>query len=194
VNDNVAINGHAEVMPAKYRNEYRHKSTQKNIPYTLYDFHGRTTANSTSIEQTTAAAHVPTSILNNQRNPMTRKTSTQTTTQNNHNNNSRRKQNQTTAARLFHSNTNSPTIQQTDLLKIGTPMSGLSPDDSAKTMMTKMSKMDDESIGTVVTKLAIQNAKRNGTMKQANDTMKQMMVQQASTMNNLISIMCRNVE
>lgn len=31
-------------------------------------------------------------------------------------------------------------------------------------------------------------------MKQTNDTMKEMMVQQAATMNNLMAVMCRNKE
>jgi acetyl/propionyl-CoA carboxylase alpha subunit len=92
--------------------------------------------------------------------------------------------------RLFQ--TNSPTAQ-TDTHTIGTPMSGLSPDNSAKTMMTNMYKMV-ESIGTVVTKLAVQNSETNEIMKQTNNTMKEMMVQQAATMNNLMAIMCRNEE
>jgi hypothetical protein len=54
VSDNVTISGHAEVT---------------------YDFHGRTTANSPTIEQTTTT-HVPTSILNSQRNRTRTKTPT----------------------------------------------------------------------------------------------------------------------
>jgi hypothetical protein len=72
-------------------------------------------------------------------------------------------------------------------------MSGLSPDNSAKKMMTNMSKMV-ESIGTVVTKLADQNAQTNDMMKHTNDTMKEMMIQQATQMNNLMAIICKNEE
>ena len=191
VNDNVTISGHAEVMATKYRNKYKNKTTAKHSPYTPYDFHGRTSANSPGIEQT---AHVPTSILNSQRHTTITKTPIHTTTRNNQQNTPRRKQQQqTTATRLFPTNTHSPSTQQADVLTIGTPMSGLSPDDSAKTMMTNMSKMV-ESIGTVVTKLADQNAQTNDTMKHTNDTMKEMMVQQATQMNNLMAIICRNEE
>ena len=194
VNDNVTISGHAEVMATKYRNKYKNKTTAKHSPYTPYDFHGRTSANSPGIEQTTTA-HVPTSILNSQRHTTSTRTPTHTTIQNNQQNNPRRKQQQqqTTATRLFPTTTHSPATQHADALTIGTQMSGLSPDDSAKTMMTNMSKMV-ESIGTVVTKLADQNAQTNDTMKHTNDTMKEMMVQQATQMNNLMAIICRNEE
>ena len=191
VNDNVTISGHAEVMATKYRNKYKNKTTEKHTPYTPYDFHGRTSANSPGIEQTTTA-QVPTSILNSQKHTTTTKTP-HPTSQDNQQNNRRRKQQQTTATRLFPTTTHSPSTQQADALTIGTPMSGLSPDDSAKTMMTNMSKMV-ESIGTVVAKLADQNAQTNETMKHTNDTMKEMMVQQATQMNNLMAIMCRNEE
>jgi hypothetical protein len=187
VNDNVTISGHAEMMAAKYRDKYKNKSAtkNKNTSYTQpYDFHGRTAENSPNIEQTTAT-HIPTSILNSQRNHTGTKTPTPNTTKTYQQNNPRRKQQQA-GTRLFSSNTTTPTTQQADTLTIGTAMSGLSPDDSAKTMMTNMSKMV-ESIGTVVTTLAKENA-------ETNDTMKQMMVQQAATMNNLMAMMCRNEE
>jgi hypothetical protein len=142
VNDNVTISGHAEVMATKYRKKYKNKTTSKNSPYTPYDFHGRTSANSPGIKQATTA-HVPTIILNSQRHTTITKTPIHTTIRNNQQNNPRRKQQQqqTTATRLFPTNTHSPSTQQADVLTIGTPMSGLSPDDSVKTMMTNMSKM-----------------------------------------------------
>jgi hypothetical protein len=65
-------------------------------------------------------------------------------------------------------------------------MSNLSPDDSAKTMMTNVSRMV-ETLGSVVRALAKESANTN-------DTMKQMMIQQATIMNNLMMIMSRNKE
>ena len=190
VNDNVTISGHAEIMATKYRNKYKNKTATKHSPYTPYDFHGRT-ANSPGIEQSTAA-HIPTSILNSQRNTPTPQQQSYATKSSPHLQ-TRRRQPQTTATKLFPASTNSPLTQNADVLTVGTPMSGLSPDDSAKTMMTNMSKMV-ESIGTVVTKLAVQNAETNDNMKHTNNTMKEMMIQQASQMNNLMAIMCRNEE
>jgi hypothetical protein len=65
-------------------------------------------------------------------------------------------------------------------------MSNLSPDNSAKSMMTNVSRMV-ETLGSVVSALAKESANTN-------DTMKQMMMQQATTMNNLMMIMSRNEE
>jgi hypothetical protein len=62
-------------------------------------------------------------------------------------------------------------------------MSNLSTDDSAKTMMTNVSQMV-ETLGSVVSALAKESANTN-------DTMKQMTMQQAATMNNLMMIMTR---
>jgi hypothetical protein len=61
-------------------------------------------------------------------------------------------------------------------------MSNLSPDDSAKTMMTNVSRMV-ETLGSVVNTLAT-----------TNNTIKQMMIQQTTTMNNLMMSMARNEE
>jgi hypothetical protein len=65
-------------------------------------------------------------------------------------------------------------------------MSNLSPDDSAKTMMTNVSRMV-ETLGSVVNALAKKTAN-------SNDTMKQMMIQQTATMNNFMMLMSRNKE
>jgi hypothetical protein len=67
-----------------------------------------------------------------------------------------------------------------------TVMSNLSPDDSAKTMMTNVSRMV-ETPGSVVNAVAKETANTN-------DTMKQMMIQQTATMNNFMMIMSRNEE
>jgi hypothetical protein len=65
-------------------------------------------------------------------------------------------------------------------------MSNLSPDDSAKTMMTNVSRMVD-TLGSVVTTLARESANTNNTIKQV-------MTQQTTTMNNLMMLMARNEE
>jgi hypothetical protein len=65
-------------------------------------------------------------------------------------------------------------------------MSNLSPDDSAKTMMTNVSRMVD-TLGSVVNTLARESANTN-------DTIKQMMIQQTTTMINLMILMARNEE
>jgi hypothetical protein len=67
-----------------------------------------------------------------------------------------------------------------------TVMSNLSPDDSAKNMMTNVSRMVD-TLGSVVKTLARESANTN-------DTIKQLMIQQTTTMNNLMMIMARNKE
>jgi hypothetical protein len=65
-------------------------------------------------------------------------------------------------------------------------MSNLSPDNSAETMMTNVSRMV-ETLGSVVNAIAKETATTN-------DTMKQMMIQQTATMNNFMMIMSRNKE
>jgi hypothetical protein len=67
-----------------------------------------------------------------------------------------------------------------------TVMSNLSPDDSAKTMMTNVSRMVD-TLGSVVNTLARESANTNNTIKH-------MMIQQTTTMNNLMMLMTRNEE
>ena len=76
--------------------------------------------------------------------------------------------------------------QQQQQTTTSTVMSNLSPDDSAKTMMTNVSRMV-ETLGSAVNTLARESANTN-------DTMKNMMMQQTATMNNLMLIMTRNEE
>jgi hypothetical protein len=67
-----------------------------------------------------------------------------------------------------------------------TVTSNLSPDDSAKTMMTNVYRMV-ETLGSVVNTLAKESANTN-------DMIKQMMIQQTTKMNNLMMLMARNEE
>jgi hypothetical protein len=107
--------------------------------------------------------------------------------------------------------TNSTTTSTTNQVEAGTVMSNLSPDDSAKTMMTNVSRMV-ESLGTVVNTLARENSnmakatantnetiklmmmQQSETMLQQTETNKQMMIQQTTTMNNFMMLMERNEE
>jgi D-ribose pyranose/furanose isomerase RbsD len=72
-------------------------------------------------------------------------------------------------------------------------MSNLSPDNSAKTMMTNVSRMV-ETLGTVVNTLVKENANMAKETANTNDTIKQMMIQQTATMNNFMMLMTRNEE
>jgi hypothetical protein len=65
-------------------------------------------------------------------------------------------------------------------------MSNLSPDDSAKTMMTNVSRIV-ETLGSLVNTLAKESANTNNMIKQ-------MMIQQTTTMNNLMMLIARNEE
>jgi hypothetical protein len=75
-------------------------------------------------------------------------------------------------------------IVPTNQVEDKTVMSNLSPDDSAKTMMTNVSRMVD-TLGSVVNTLAQESTNTN-------DIIKQIMIQQTTTMNNLMMIMARN--
>jgi hypothetical protein len=97
--------------------------------------------------------------------------------------------------------TTTTTTTTTNQVEAGTVMSNLSPNDSAKTMMTNVSRMV-ESLGTVVNTLARENSnmakatantnetiklmmmQQSETMLQQTETNKQMMIQQTTTMNN----------
>jgi hypothetical protein len=72
-------------------------------------------------------------------------------------------------------------------------ISSLSPDDSAKTMMTSVSRMV-ETLGTVVNTLAKANANMAEETANTNDTIKQTMIQQTTTMHNFMIILTRNKE
>jgi hypothetical protein len=85
------------------------------------------------------------------------------------------------------------TTTPTNQIEERTVMSNLSPDDSAKTMMTNVSRMV-ETLGTVVNTLAKENANMARETANTNDTIKQMMIQQTETMNAFMMLMTRNEE
>jgi hypothetical protein len=161
VNDNVAISGHAQQLSEKIRDRYRN-CTKTTYPQQLspsYSYHGNTTTTHKQIEAT--ATPVPRSIIRTRQNNPTQQQWPQ-----------------------------SPQAQQqqksTNKVEERTLMSNLSPDDSAKTMMTNVSRMV-ETLGSVVSALAKESA-------HTNNTMKHMIMQQATTMNNPMTIMSRNEE
>jgi hypothetical protein len=185
VNDNVTISGHAERLSQKIRERYRNKpKTPINKSSSAqYSYHGSIATNEQTLTQPTTP--VPRSII--RKGKINNNTNIQQWTQ-------------------------SPTVQQqqrtttstTNQVEAGTVMSNLSPDDSAKTMMTNVSRMV-ESLGTVVNTLAKENsnmakatANTNETIKlmmlQQTETNKQMMIQQTTTMNNFMMLMTRNEE
>jgi hypothetical protein len=89
-------------------------------------------------------------------------------------------------AYIANSTTTTTTTTTTNQAEEETVMSNLSPDDSAKTMMTNVSRMV-ETLGSVVNALAKETANTNNTMKH-------MMIQQTATMNNFMMLMSRNEE
>jgi hypothetical protein len=161
VNDNVTISGHAQRLSEKIRDRYRNcpKTTYQQSLSPSCSYHGNTTTTHKQIEAT--ATPVPRSIIRTRQNNPTQQQWPQ-----------------------------SPQAQQqqkpTNQVEERTIMSNLSPDDSAKTVMTNVYRMVD-TLGSVVSALANESANTN-------DTMKQMMMQQATTMNNLMMIMSRNEE
>ena len=166
VNDNVTISGHAQRLSEKIRSRYqnRPKTPMKSHNSSAsYSYHGSTAAMQEQSQQIPA---VPRSIVKQS------KHSTSTPVQQWQN--SPRVQ-QHRPATTNHHHTEERTI-----------LSNLSPDDSAKTMMTNVSRMVD-TLGSAVNTLARESANTN-------DTMKQMMIQQTTTMNNLMLIMARNEE
>ena len=168
VNDNVTISGHAQRLSERIRDRYRNKpkTHYNNQSSPSYSYHGSIAANEQNLAQPTTAA-VPRSII--------RKGKTQS-------NNIQQWPHLPIVQQQQQQQQRTPTHQVEDR----TVMSNLSPDDSAKTMMTNVSKMV-ESLGTVVTTMAKETANTN-------ETMKQMMIQQATTMNNLMMMMSRNEE
>jgi hypothetical protein len=169
VNDNVTISGHAQRLSEKIRNRYqnRPKTPMRNRPSSAsYSYHGSPPVmqDQRTPPQPTA---VPRSIVRNAKHPTNATNGTL-------------KQWTTTQA-----------TQQQQTIPMNQPeertvMSNLSPDDSAKTMMTNVSRMVD-TLGSVVNTLARESANTN-------DTIKQMMIQQTTTMNNLMMLMARNEE
>ena len=162
VNDNVTISGHAQKLSEKIRDRYRNRPktlyNQSSSP--SYSYHGSTAIHETNLAQTTTTP-VPRSII--------RKGKTQS-------NATQQQWSQSSLAQQQKTTTNQAEER--------TVMSNLSPDDSAKTMMTNVSRMV-ETLGSVVNALAKETANTN-------DTMKQMMIQQTATMNNFMMLMSRN--
>jgi hypothetical protein len=173
VNDNVTISGHAQKLSERIRDRYRNRpKTQNNHSSNAsysYSYHGGTEMHEYGQEQTQTPA-VPRSIIKPGKHSIT------------------------TPSQQWPP---SPLVQRQQQKQQVPPnqgeertdrtiMSNLSPDDSAKTMMTNVSRMV-ETLGSAVNTLARESANTN-------DTMKQMMMQQTTTMNNLMLIMARSEE
>jgi hypothetical protein len=186
VNDNVTISGHAQRLSEKIRSRYqnRPKTPVKNhYSSATYSYHGSTTAKNEQSPITRTP--VPRSIRSIVKGKQTNNTNTGTPQQ--------------------WSTTNAVQQQQTTPTNQGeerTVMSNLSPDDSAKTMMTNVSRMVEtlgKTLGTVVNTLASNNAHMAKATATTNNTMQQMMMQQsenmqqqAETMNAFMMLMTRN--
>ena len=166
VNDNVTISGHAQLLSEKIRRRYQNKpkTPVKHRPSSAsYSYHG---------EGMNTNAHEPPPV------PQSIRGIVKGTRANAYNTKLPVQQwALSPPAKQSATTTTSPVEDRT-------VMSNLSPDDSAKTMMTNVSKMV-ESLGTVVNTMAKENSNTN-------ETIKQMMLQQATTINNLMIIMTRN--
>jgi hypothetical protein len=176
VNDNVTISGHAQKLSERIRDRYRNRpKTQNNHSSNAsysYSYHGGTTEMHEQDQVQTPTQAVPRSIIK------PGKHSSNTPTQ---------QWPQSPLARRQQQQQQQQTMtNQGEERTDRTIMSNLSPDDSAKTMMTNVSRMV-ETLGSAVNTLAKESANTN-------DTMKQMMMQQTTTMNNLMLIMTRNEE
>jgi hypothetical protein len=174
VNDNVTISGHAQKLSERIRDRYRNRpKTQNNQSYNApysYSYHGGTSEMHEYGQEQPSTQAVPRSIIK------PGKHSSNTTTQ---------QWPQSPLAQRQQQKQQAPSNQgeeRTDR----TIMSNLSPDDSAKTMMTNVSRMV-ETLGSTVNTLARESANTN-------ETMRNMMMQQNATMNNLMLIMTRNEE
>jgi hypothetical protein len=148
VNDTVTISGHAQRLSERIRKRYQNRpiTPLKNQNSSAsYSYHGSTTIMHEQRHPTPQPLTVPISIVRNKKN------TTNTT-------------NGTTQWPT------SPTVQQqqqtttTNQAEEQTVMSNLSPDDSAKTMMTNVSRMV-ETLGSVVNASAKETANTNDTMK-----------------------------
>jgi hypothetical protein len=96
----------------------------------------------------------------------------------------------TTSAAVQQQQTTTTTTNQ---IEERTVMSNLSPNNSAKTMMTNVSRMV-ETLGTAVNTLAKESANMARETANTNDTIKQMMIQQTETMNACMMLMTRDEE
>jgi len=188
VNDNVTISGHAQRLSERIRSRYQSKPKTPMSNQTScasYSYHGTAaTINDQSIN--TPQTPVPRSIRGIVKGKIT-------------------PNNMNTGATQQWST--SPVVQQqqptpTNQGEERTVMSNLSPDDSAKTMMTNVSRMVEslgKTLGTVVNTLATNNAHMAKATATTNNTMQQMMMQQsenmqqqADTMNTFMMLMTRN--
>jgi hypothetical protein len=172
VNDTVTISGHAQRLSETIRKGYQNRpiTPLKNQNSSAsYSYHGSTTIMYKQRHPTPQPPTVPRSIVRNKKN--TNNTTNGTIQWPTSPIVQRQQQQQTTI---------------TNHTEERTVMSNLSPDDSAKTMMTNVSRMV-ETLGSVVNALAKETANTN-------DTMKQMMIQQTATMNNFMMLMSRNEE
>jgi hypothetical protein len=175
VNDNVTISGHAQRLSEKIRSRYQNRPktpTKSHYTNLKYSYHGRTTSTMKEQQATMQAPTVPRSIVRRAK----------------HTNSENNGTLQQWPASLVVQQQQQQQQQTTtpNQVEERTVMSNLSPDDSAKTMMTNISRMV-ETLGSVVHALAKETANTN-------DTMKQMMIQQTATMSNFIMIMSRNEE
>ncbi|OEU23094.1 hypothetical protein FRACYDRAFT_233260 [Fragilariopsis cylindrus CCMP1102] len=139
VNDTVTISGHAERLSQQIRERYRNKpkTPVRNTQSSQYSYHGSFAMEEQAASQ---APSVPRSIIKNGRHTIN-------------------------TAIPIQQWASPPAVQQaatTNQVEIGTVMSSLSPDDSAKTMMTNVSKMV-ESLSTVVNSLATDTARLRST-------------------------------
>jgi hypothetical protein len=175
VNDTVTISGHAQRLSERMRKRYQNRpiTPLKNQNSSAsYSYHRSTTIMHEQRHPTPQPPTVPRSIVRNKKNKNnTTNGTTQWPTSSTVQQQQQQQQQQTTT---------------TNQVEERTVMSNLSPDDSAKTMMTNVSRMV-EKLGSVVNALAKETANTN-------DTMKQMMIQQTTTMNNFMMLMSRNEE
>jgi hypothetical protein len=167
VNDNVTISGQrlSEKRRSRYQNRPKTPVKHQNSSAS-YSYHGSPTTLQAQSPSTQTTA-VPRSIVRTAKHYINK---TNGATQ------------QWMTTQVEQQQQTVPTNQVEDR----TVMSNLSPDDSAKTMMKNVSRMVD-TLGSVVNTLAGESANTN-------DTIKQMMIQQTTTMNNLMMTMARNKE
>jgi len=183
VNDSVTISGHAQRLSEKIRERYRTRPKTPTI--------NKCSSASYSYHGSTTRTNNPSQLLPSPA-PVPR-----------------------SIVKNGNQNNSTP-VQQWAVSPLRQPeertvMSNLSPDDSAKTMMTNVSRMV-ESLGTVVNTLAKENSnmaqatantnesiklmmmQQSENMQQQTETNKQMMIQQTTTMNNFMLLMTRNEE
>jgi hypothetical protein len=171
VNDNVTIFGHAQKLSDRIRSRYqnRPKTPLKQSSSASYSYHGSTAE--MQVQNQLQATAIPRSIVKPRKQL---------------NNGSPQQWQASPRIQRQHQQQQRTTTTTNQHVEDRTVMSNLSPDDSAKTMMTNVSRMVD-TLGSAVNTLARESANTN-------DTMKQMMIQQTTTMNNLMLILARNEE